>query len=146
MTVLALGDQRLSHWGIAGLALLWNLFGMFRFISTEFADQAQLVAMGMTPEQATLYAGLPAWMGLAFAVGVFGGALGCVLLLAKQRSAVPVFGVSLAGYLILYAGDLALGIFAAFGMAQVMILTFVLAVASGLLWYAARLSGRGMLA
>jgi hypothetical protein len=119
---------------------------MFRFISTELADQAQLVAIGMTPEQATLYAGLPAWMGLAFGLGVFGGALGCVLLLARQRQAVSVFWASLVAYLVLYLGDITLGVFAAFGLPQVMILTFVVAVAGGLLWYASRLLAREMLA
>ncbi len=64
-------------------------------------------------------------MTIAFAVGVFGGALGCLLLLARRAIAVPVFALSLAGYLALYAGDILHGVFAAMGAPQVVVLTVV---------------------
>ena len=39
----------------------------------------------------------PAWATAGFAVGVFGGALGCVLLMLGQRACLLVFLLSLAG-------------------------------------------------
>jgi hypothetical protein len=75
-----------------------------------------------------------AWSGLA--LGVLGGALGCVLLLLRKAAATTVFALSLAAYLVLYIGDMTLGVFAAFGFSQVAILTVVVAIAVGLLWVA----------
>ena len=39
----------------------------------------------------------PAWATLGFAVAVFGGALGCVLLLLRKKAALYLFIASLAG-------------------------------------------------
>lgn len=123
---------------VAAAGLAWNAFGLWRLAATAFATEADLVAGGFTPAQAALYAALPGWMDLAFAVGVLGGMLGCVLLMLGRRLARPVLGVSLAAYLALYAGDIAHGVFAAFGAGQVAVLTVVVLVAAGLLWLAAR--------
>jgi hypothetical protein len=117
---------------LAALGLAWSGFGIVQFFSTSFKPAGALIAKGMTPAQAALYAGLPGWMTLAFALGVFGGTLGCVLLLARHRLARPVLMASLAGYAVLFAGDIAYGVFAAFGPPQVLILSFVLLVAAGL--------------
>jgi len=122
--------------GAAGLA--WNAFGLWRLADTAFATEAELVAGGFTLAQAALYAALPGWMDLAFAVGVLGGMLGCVLLMLRRSLACPVLGASLAAYLALYAGDIAHGVFAAFGAGQVAVLTVVVLVAGALLWLAAR--------
>jgi hypothetical protein len=53
---------------------------------------------------------------------------------------------SLVGYVILYFGDIALGIFSAFGLPQIIVLTMVLVIAALLLWYARGLDRRGALA
>jgi hypothetical protein len=61
---------------VALLGLLWNLFGVFQYLTTvgivAGADQAAVAAM-------------PAWVTGAFAVAVFGGALGCLGLLMRKR-------------------------------------------------------------
>ena len=145
MTDITQTSRASTLWTAAGLGLLWNLFGIFRFATTEFADKAQHVAAGMTPDQAAMYVDLPLWMKLAFAVGVFGGAIGCGLLLVKRRQALLVFSASLIGYVILFLGVITLGVFAAFGTPQIMIIAMVLLIAAALLWYAQRLSQQGAL-
>ncbi len=55
-----------------------------------------------------------------------------VLLLLKKRQSVLVFAVSLAGYVILYIGDITEGVFAAIGTSQVVILSLVVAIAAAL--------------
>jgi hypothetical protein len=130
----------------AGLGLAWNLFGVSRFFATAFQDAEALAAAGMTPEQAALYAGLPGWMTLAFALGVFGGLAGSALLLLRHRAATPVLAVSLLAYAVLFVGDITEGVFAAFGIGQVAILAFVLLVAAGLLLVARRAGQAGALA
>jgi hypothetical protein len=49
-----------------------------------------------TPEQLDYFYGFPAWVVAAWALSVWGGVLGSILLLLRRRWAVPVFGVSLA--------------------------------------------------
>lgn len=118
----------------AGFGLLWNAFGVFQFVSSMSATPESLVAMGMTPSAAAAVTSYPLWMSLAFAVGTFGGMAGSALLLLRSSHATWVFAGSLAGYVLLYVGDVVEGVFAALGLGQVVILTLVVAIAAGLLW------------
>lgn len=120
-------------WTTAVFGLAWNIFGVVQFLHSLAGSAGALMAQGMTAEQATLYLNLPRWMTAAFAVGVFGGVVGSVLLLLRSRFSLPVFAVSLVAYCVLYVGDIVEGVFAAFGTPQVVILTFVVLVAVGLL-------------
>jgi hypothetical protein len=121
-------------WAAAVAGLAWNAYGAQQFFGSLLATPESMMAMGMTIEQASLYSSLPVWMTAAFATGVFGGLAGCTLLLLRKRLATPVFLISLLGYLVLYAGDITEGVFAALGAAQVAILTTVVLIAAGLLW------------
>lgn len=125
-------------WVVAALGFAWNVFGVVQFLETAQGTVGSLMSNGLTKEQAELYAGLPLWMTSAFAVGVFGGVIGCILLLLKMPTAKTVFGISLAAYIILYIGDITQGVFAAFGLSQVLILSTVVAIAAGLLWTSVR--------
>lgn len=127
------------------LGLAWNAFGLYQFAGAVTATADQLRQTGMTAEQATLYAGLPLWMDAVFAIGVVGGFVGSILLFFGRRLAVPVFLASLVGYVALYIGDIALGVFAAFGAPQVAILTTVVVIAVGLLWLARTAQRNGVL-
>lgn len=127
------------------LGIAWNAFGVFQFVNSVTASVDDMVRNGLTPAQASLYAGLPLWMDLAFAAGVSGGLAGSLLLLARRAAAVPVFALSLVAYVLLFAGDIIEGVFAAFGARQVAILTFVVAIAAGLLWGARHFRARNLL-
>lgn len=125
-------------WPVAVLGLAWNVFGAAQFLSKVRGTVDSLMGSGMTKEQAELYANLPLWMDASFAIGVFGGTIGCILLMLRMPLAKAVFALSLATYIVLYIGDISLGVFAAFGAPQVVVLTLVVAIAAGLLWVAAR--------
>jgi hypothetical protein len=118
--------------GVLGLA--WNAFGVVQFIGSLSATTESLMAAGLDAEQAAVMLGYPLWMTIAFAIGVFGGLVGSLLLLVRKRVALPVFAVSLIGYLVLYVGDVTEGVFAAIGTSQVVILSLVVAIAVALLW------------
>lgn len=125
---------------LAGFGVLWSLYGVSQFLGTVSASNSTLMARGMTPEQAELYLNLPIWMNGVFAVGVFGGVLGSVLLFAgRRRGALWVLAASLIGYVALFLGDLFLGVFAALGVLQVAVLSFVVLIAAALLVAALRL-------
>jgi hypothetical protein len=121
--------------GLLGLA--WNIFGTYQFIGSVNATSESLMAMGMSEAQAMAMTQYPLWMTIAFAIGVFGGLIGSILLLFKKAISEKIFLASLLGYIVLYIGDITEGVFEAIGKSQVIILTTVVAIAFGL-WYFAR--------
>lgn len=146
-TALPGADPRppLWFWIAAGLGLAWNVFGAVQFFGTLSATTESLTVQGMTPEQAAVMLGYPAWMTAVFAIGVFGGVVGCGLLVARKALAVAVFAASLAAYIALYIGDIVHGVFAALGTPQVVVLTAVVLIAAALLWLARRFRAQGVL-
>jgi len=81
-----------SFWIIGIIALIWNLMGVFAYIAQAYMTDEDLAAL---PEnQRALYENVPAWVTAAFAISVFGGALGCILLLLKKKMATTVFVIS----------------------------------------------------
>ncbi len=138
-------QSKTVFWSVVGLGLAWNIFGVVQFLASLNATETSLMTQGLTAEQAMVMLNYPVWMTIAFAVGVFGGIIGSVLLALKSRVAISVFAISLIAYIILYIGDITEGVFAALGAPQVIILTFVVAVAAGLLWYARNLRIKGVL-
>jgi hypothetical protein len=115
---------------VGGIA--WNFFGLVQFAGSVTATETSLIAAGLTPEQAAVMTGYPAWMTLAFAIGAFGGLTGSVLLLVSRAAAMPVLLASLLAYAALWIGDAMHGVFAALGAPQVIILTLVVAFAGAL--------------
>jgi hypothetical protein len=132
-------------WATAGLGLVWNAYGVMQFTDSLQATPDGLMATGLTKAQVAVMMGYPAWMTVAFAIGVFGGLAGCILLLMRRSIALPVFAASLAGYVVLYIGDMTQGVFAALGAPQVIILTAVVLIAAGLLAAALRARKSGLL-
>ena len=138
--------ERLPAWlrATAALGILWNSYGVYQFASSWTQTPDSLMAAGMTAAQAEVYLGLPPWMGVVFAIGVFGGLLGSLALAARRAIAGPVFSVSLAGYVCLFAGDVWFGVFKNIP-AQFGILALVLMVAVGLLGATRAAAARGLL-
>jgi hypothetical protein len=133
-TLSAPAQRRLSSWattvGAGGVA--WNLFGLVQYQSALTATAENLVASGLTPDQAAAMTGYPGWMTLAFGIGVVGGLVGSALLLLRHRLAPSVLWISLMAYVALWIGDAVHGVFAAMGAAQVIILSTVVAIAAQL--------------
>lgn len=125
------GPLWLTVVAIGGIA--WNVFGAVQFAGSVSATEASLVASGLTLQQAAVMLGYPAWMTLAFAVGVAGGLIGSIFLLLRHRLARPVLAASLLAYIALWIGDAVHGVFAALGSSQVIILSTVVAIAAALL-------------
>lgn len=132
-------------WVVAALGLAWNLFGVVQFVQSVVATEESLMAMGMTQVQAHTMKSYPLWMTVAFAVGTFGGLVGCFLLFLKKKTSSAIFAVSLVGYILLYIGDITEGVFEAMGMQQVIILTTVVLVAIGLLLFSKYFKKQGTL-
>src|SRR6266545_7674052 len=88
-----------AHWSflaIGAVALIWNVMGIMNFFWQMNADT--LAAM---PElHRSMVKGRPAWATGAFAIAVFGGALGCLLLLLRKSAAYYLFIASLLGVIV----------------------------------------------
>lgn len=85
------------------LALLWNLIGCAAYLS-DVMMTPEAVAQ-LPADQQALYAARPAWAVAAYAIAVWGGALGSLGLVLKKRWASPLLMASVAG---LVVQDLAL--------------------------------------
>jgi hypothetical protein len=140
-------QSRATPWllATASLGAAWNVFGIVQFAKSLVRNRESLMAGGMTAAQAELVAALPFWMTLAFAVGVFGGLAGSVLLGLRRRAARPVLAVSLLAYALLFAGDAMHGVFAALP-SQLAILSLVVLIAAALSVIAERSFRQGGLA
>ncbi len=133
-------------WLVGVFALLFNAIGVFDFVMNLWQGPAYLAKAGMTPEQIAHYRGMPAWMMVVWAVGVFGAFGASVLLLLRRRLAMPVFVVSLVAFLmsLLYTYVLTNG--GAVMGRQMAITSAVIAVLLVLFaWYARAMAARGVL-
>jgi hypothetical protein len=80
-------------WVVGILGALWDSVGAFDYIMTETRNESYMSQF--TPEQLEFFYGFPAWVVAFWAIAVWGGLLGTVLLLLRKRWAVPVLLVSL---------------------------------------------------
>ena len=132
-------------WIVAILATIWNAFGCFDYLMTQTRNEAYLAHF--TDPQRVYFESFPMWMEAAWALGVWGGLAGSLLLLARSRHAVAAFAVSLAG---LAASTLYQYVLTAppeemKSGAMVAMNVAIWAIAIGLLVYAARMRRRGVL-
>ena len=85
-----------SFWLINVVALLWNIGGAINYLM-----QTNLEFVSTLPEtHRAIIEGRPAWATGGFAIGVFGGALGSLLLLLRKSTAFYVFIASLIGIIV----------------------------------------------
>ena len=85
-------------WIVGGLALLWNAFGAIDYLMTRMRNLEYLSQMGGDPNELLAYLdSFPIWAQLGWGLGVWGGVIGSLLLLARSRYAVWAFGLSLVG-------------------------------------------------
>lgn len=133
-------------WVIGALALLWNAMGAFDYVMTKTKNAAYMSAF--TPEQLAFFYGLPAWVVATWAIAVWGGVLGALLLLLRRRLAVEVLLASLLAMVVttihnygLSNGMAVIGDAFSLGFTAVIFL-----VALGLFLYARTLRRRGVLA
>lgn len=80
-------------WVLAILGLLWNLLGVSAYLTDAFMKEETMAAL--TDAQRAIFENQPAWLTAAYAIAVFGGALGCIALLLRKKWATPLFLVSL---------------------------------------------------
>ena len=85
-------------WVVGVVSLLWGAMGAMDYVMTQTRNVDYM--SNFSPEQLEFFYGLPAWTVAAWAIAVWGGVLGSILLLMKRRHAFGVFVASLVAMLI----------------------------------------------
>jgi len=126
------GGVHWSFWVIGGITLIWNLLGVMSYFAQMNPD-----ALAAMPEgHQALIEGRPAWATGAFAIAVFGGALGCLLLLLRKSVAYYLFTASLLGIIVQMTYNLGIADTAIdYGPFDVAMIILIPAVAVFLIWY-----------
>ena len=132
----------LGFWIVSVLALLWNLVGMAIFFMQINMPPEALAAM--PAEQRALYESTPVWVNGAFAVAVFGGALGSAMLLMRKRLALPLLALSLLGVVVQMGYTyLMTPAFRVYGANGAILPALLVLIALFLVWFARRSLARG---
>jgi len=79
-------------WVVGVLAVLWNSMGAFDYLMTQTRNEGYM--SDYTPEQLEYFYGFPTWVVAFWAIAVWGGVLGAVLLVIRKKLAAGVFLVS----------------------------------------------------
>jgi hypothetical protein len=85
-----------SFWAIAAVAFVWNIMGASNFVVQMTADSLAAYPEAYHP----IIENRPGWATAAFAMAVFGGVLGCLLLLVRRSTANYLFVPSLFGVIV----------------------------------------------
>ena len=125
---------KLSFWIIGIVAFVWNCFGVLAYLSSVYmTDEVR----ALLPEnQQTYIANTPTWVTAIFAIAVFSGVIGSLLLLLKKKIAIPVFLLSLIAVIIqmLYS-FIILNAFEVFGISNLIMSVLVIIIAVFLYGY-----------
>ncbi len=132
------GGVHWSFWVIGAVTLIWNIMGAINFFVQMNVD----MVAAMPETHRAIIEVRPAWATGAFAIAVFGGALGCLLLLLRKSAAYYLFITSLLGVIVTMTHTL--GVDIDFGLGEILgIILMPLAVAAFLIWYSKWAQSKG---
>lgn len=133
----------IKFWLISVTAVIWNLLGVFAYLSQAFMNQDILNAL-TKPEQ-NYFNNLPAWVTASFATAVFAGVFGAVSLLFKKKLALLLFMVSLIGLLTQHIFNFFIQDYMEISGQNLVLPIATISVGVFLVWYTFRLNKKGVL-
>ncbi len=129
---------------VAVLALLWNLLGCAAFVQQALMSPAAMAAL--PPAEQALLRSQPMWATIAYAVAVFGGAVGSLALLLRRRFALILLTASLIGVLVqMFHVFILSRAVEVYGAAALTLPAIVIVIAFALVWVARKGVRRGWL-
>lgn len=144
MTDLAMDAPRTAtrgFWIGAILSTVWMAIGCFMYLYEVTLDPAAI-----EPDMRSMMEAIPTWMWAAFALSVWVGLLGTVMLLLRRRLAVPLIGFSVLAELVqnsAYLIDPELS--AATPLSSLWLPAAITAVTICVFWFASNARKRGLL-
>ena len=82
----------------AWIMVVWNVMGVLAFVSQLLMTPEMIAQLPEAQQEA--YKNIPTWSMVAYALAVFGGFLGSLMLALGKKLAFPLLVVSLAGVLV----------------------------------------------
>ena len=134
-----------TSFSIIGIvALIWNLMGVFAYLQQAYMTAEDLAALPL--DQQALYENVPAWVTAAFALAVFGGALGCILLLLRKKLATFVLIISFISILAQMSYNFFISkAMEVYGPGEMIMPAMVIIVGAFLVWYSKKMQTQGIL-
>ncbi len=80
-------------WLVGILGLLWNSVGAYDYLMVQ--TESEFYMSQFNPEQLQLFSEFPTWLVAFWALAVWGGVLGALLVVLRRKLAVPMLLVSL---------------------------------------------------
>lgn len=127
-----------SFWVIGTVALVWNAMGVVNIFMQMNPD-----VLATYPEShRTIVASQTGWIAASVTIAIFGGTLGCVLLLLRKAGAIWLFYASLVAMIVVVAHTLSLKV-ELNASDIVLIIVMPVVVAALLAWYSKWTAIRG---
>lgn len=131
-------------WVVSAIALVWNLMGCGAYLAQVMMPDSVIAALPDAERE--LYSRYPAWSKAVFALAVWGGALGSLLLLLRKRLAFPVLIVSLVAILVqMYHSLFVAGSMEVYGPGAAVMPAMVILIGIFLVWFAKMGGAKGWL-
>ncbi len=131
------GSVHWSFWIIIVVTLIFNVMGVINYFVQMNADSLASFPESYRP----IIEGRPAWATAAFAIAVFGGSLGCLLLLLKKSAAFYVLIASLLGVIVTMMHIFGVAGFSSFEIWIGVLMQLV--VTAFLIWYSKQAESKG---
>ena len=131
-------------WTVAILLVLWESIGVY-FCLDQIQHGAASAMWEQTPYHQAFYKTLPGWYNYAYAVATFGGLLGGLALLLRERRAIYLFWASLIAVIIQFGYTFSMtDLIAHEGAAKVVPFpVFIALVGVFAIWFAALAARKG---
>lgn len=130
-------------WAVGALALLWNGYGGYDYVMTQTNNAAYLAQF--TPEQRAYFDSFPMWMEAVWAIGVWGGVLGAVLLLLRSKWAFHAFLASLVAFAVSVVYGQTSGGAAVMGTTGMIFSAVIFLLGLGFVMYSRMMTRKGVL-
>ena len=129
---------------VSGIALVWNLMGVIAYLLDATITEEEIAAL--PPAQQIIYQDVAVWSVSAYAFAVWGGFVGCLLLLLRKSWAIPVLIVSLLGILVqMYHSFFVIDSFAVFGPGGMIMPIMVVVIGIYLVYFSRQAKANGWL-
>lgn len=133
----------LAFYIIGLIALAWNAIGVAAFFAQVTSSPAEL---GETPAEVAFYEQMPTWVLTALAVATIGGVAACLMLLIRNKQAIPLFAVSLLAVLVQDVHNFVMAdALNVFGTQMLVLPVLVLVIGAAMLAYAMHALKKGWL-
>ena len=149
MATTAHGRTPAHLWIVGILSLIWGCFGAYDYVMTRTHNMAYLAQSmpGVDPNVGLAWIeAMPIYAQVGWALGVWGGLLGAILLLIRSRYAVWAFAVSMLGIVLSLGYQLTLAPPLPGASSAMKIMGYVIIlIGAFMLWYSWSMEKKGVL-